>query len=217
MVDVFTSGGKSMENTKDTQDFRRTWEDSRQAILNDRCLHKFFQCNPLSQALGNESPTKQLELFFPNDSPYAAQHFHFFSEETSPLRVTLLLTKGLSNTPCHSEDYSCSTQTSPPEQLGPAIQPTLSLIQASTHPHLPSQLSQRTYEGMQSHRLSGRLCEIYPKCSVLFQQSPMETPQRYTLEIFRILWSEWQLWFWSKFIFFWENHTKCWSTSTVTR
>lgn len=158
-----------------------------QTTLSDRCLHKVFQWNPLYQALGNKSPAKQLELFFPNDSAHATQHLHFLSEETSPLKVTLPVTEGPSNTPCHLEDSSCSSQTAPPKQHGPAIKPTLSMTQAFAHPHLPSQLAQRTYEGMQSHRMSVRLCEIYSKCSVLFQQSQMETPQNYTLEMFKIL------------------------------
>lgn len=216
MVDVFISGRNSMENTKDTQDFRRTWEDPRQTTPSDRCLHKVFQWNPLYQALGKESPAKQLELFFPNDTAYATQHLNFLSEETSPLKVTLPVTKGPSNAACHLEDSSCSSQTAPPKQHGPAIKPTLSTTQAFAHPHLPPQLAQRIYEGMQSHRTSVRLCEIHPECSVLFQQSQMETPQNYTVEMFKILWSEWQLWSRSRFILFWENHTKCWSTSTVT-
>lgn len=216
MVDVFISGRNSMENTKDTQDFRRTWEDPRQTTPSDRCLHKVFQWNPLYQALGKESPAKQLELFFPNDTAYATQHLNFLSEETSPLKVTLPVTEGPSNTACHLEDSSCSSQTAPPKQHGPAIKPTLSTTQAFAHPHLPPQLAQRIYEGMQSHRTSVRLCEIHPECSVLFQQSQMETPQNYTVEMFKTLWSEWQLWSRSRFILFWENHTKCWSTSTVT-
>lgn len=126
--------------------------------LRHRCLHKVLQWNPLSQALGNESPAEQLKFFSPGDTRYATQHFHFLSKETSPLTVTLPMTESLSNTPCHSEDYSCSSQTAPPKQLAPAIKPTLSMIQASTHPHLPPQLPQRTYEElMQKCRMSGRL------------------------------------------------------------
>lgn len=156
MVDVFTSSRKSMENTKDTQDFRRTWEDPRQTTLSDRCLHKVFQWNPLYQALGNESPAKQLELFFPSDSAHATQHLHFLSEETSPLKVTLPMTEGPSNTPCHSEDSSCSSQTAPPKQHGPAIKPTLSMTQAFAHPHVPHNWHKELMKGRKATKcLSG--------------------------------------------------------------
>lgn len=110
----------------------------------DRCFQKVFQWNPLFQPLGNKSPVKQQELFFSNDCAYASQHLHFLSEETSSLKVTLPATKRPSKTPCHSQDCSCSSQTAPPKQLSPDIKPTRSTTPAFAHPHLPSQLAQRT-------------------------------------------------------------------------